>query len=109
MGRGANQQGNGEVQSAPKPYTKKYVGEVTWDEIKLHDGRQIKNGEKIKEKWLVVEDQVYDITDWCKRHPGGFKVISHFAGQDGTVSNFGWAKLPTVPTCIHYIPVICIQ
>ena len=88
MGKGANQQGNGEVQSAPC-HSKRYIGELTWDEIKLHDGKQIheKDGKKIKDKWLVVEDQVYDITEWSKRHPGGFKVISHFAGQDGTVSD----------------------
>nr|ATY93170.1 fatty acid desaturases 6 [Strongylocentrotus intermedius] len=25
-----------------------------------------------------------DITQWSKRHPGGYKVITHYAGQDGT-------------------------
>ena len=38
------------------------------------------------DKWLVIENEVYDITRWANRHPGGSKVISHYAGQDGTVS-----------------------
>eukprot|EP00057_Strongylocentrotus_purpuratus_P017205 XP_011671679.1 PREDICTED: fatty acid desaturase 2-like [Strongylocentrotus purpuratus] len=75
MGLGANQ--HGEVQGAVhKP--RRFVGDVTWDEVKKHDGKTM------KEKWLVVDDQVYDITQWSKRHPGGYKVITHYAGQDGT-------------------------
>ena len=38
------------------------------------------------DKWLVIENEVYDITRWASRHPGGSKVISHYAGQDATVS-----------------------
>ena len=38
------------------------------------------------DKWLVIENEVYDITQWASRHPGGSKVISHYAGQDATVS-----------------------
>lgn len=37
-------------------------------------------------RWLVIDNNVYDITQWSKRHPGGSKVISHYAGQDATVS-----------------------
>nr|XP_054755277.1 acyl-CoA 6-desaturase-like [Lytechinus pictus] len=76
MGLGRNQ-ANGEVQGAVhKP--RRFVGDVTWDEVKKHDGKTV------KEKWLVVDNQVYDITQWSKRHPGGFKVITHYAGQDGS-------------------------
>ena len=39
-----------------------------------------------KDKWLVIEGQVYNITNWARRHPGGSRVISHYAGQDATVS-----------------------
>ncbi|CAH1788188.1 unnamed protein product [Owenia fusiformis] len=29
-------------------------------------------------------NQAYDITTWARRHPGGSKVISHYAGQDAS-------------------------
>ena len=51
----------------------------TWDEVKQHD--------KPDDKWLVIDGKVYDITTWSKKHPGGAKVISHYAGDDATVSN----------------------
>ena len=38
------------------------------------------------DKWLVIDNEVYDITRWSLRHPGGSKVISHYAGQDASVS-----------------------
>ena len=54
------------------------VKDYTWTEVKKH---QTKN-----DKWLVIDGEVYDITTWARRHPGGSKVISHYAGQDATVS-----------------------
>ncbi|NXF26295.1 FADS1 desaturase, partial [Rhodinocichla rosea] len=34
--------------------------------------------------WLVVDRKVYDVSQFSKRHPGGSRVISHYAGQDAT-------------------------
>nr|WPT09939.1 front end desaturase A [Namalycastis rhodochorde] len=48
----------------------------TWQEVKQHQSRN--------DKWLVIDGDVYDITNWSKKHPGGSKVISHYAGQDAT-------------------------
>ncbi|XP_022103051.1 fatty acid desaturase 2-like [Acanthaster planci] len=48
----------------------------TWDEIKKHNGRY--------DKWLVIENGVYDVTHWMSKHPGGFKVLSHYGGEDAT-------------------------
>jgi len=50
----------------------------TWDDVRQHDS--------VSDKWIVINDDVYNITEWAKRHPGGFRVISHYAGQDATVS-----------------------
>jgi len=50
----------------------------TWDDIRQHD--------TTSDKWIVINDNVYDITEWAKRHPGGFRIISHYAGQDASVS-----------------------
>lgn len=51
----------------------------TWDEVAQRSGRN-------KERWLVIERKVYNISDFTRRHPGGSRVISHYAGQDATVS-----------------------
>ncbi|XP_033113407.1 acyl-CoA 6-desaturase-like isoform X2 [Anneissia japonica] len=49
----------------------------TKEEVKQH-------GNNSNEKWLIIDNSVYDITRWIDRHPGGRRVIRHFAGQDGT-------------------------
>jgi cytochrome b involved in lipid metabolism len=49
-----------------------------WDEIIKHTSGD--------DKWLVINGCVYDITQWQHKHPGGARIISHFAGQDATVS-----------------------
>ncbi|XP_021370917.1 fatty acid desaturase 2-like [Mizuhopecten yessoensis] len=51
-------------------------GELSWSEVREHNKRN--------DKWLVIEGQVYNITNWAGRHPGGSRVISHYAGQDAT-------------------------
>jgi len=52
--------------------------EHTWDEVRQHDSTN--------DKWIVIDEDVYNVTEWAKRHPGGFRIISHYAGQDATVS-----------------------
>jgi len=48
----------------------------TWSEISKHN--------KPKDAWLVLEDKVYDISNWMFKHPGGKDVIASYAGQDAT-------------------------
>uniref|UniRef100_A0A8C4XSZ0 Cytochrome b5 heme-binding domain-containing protein n=1 Tax=Falco tinnunculus TaxID=100819 RepID=A0A8C4XSZ0_FALTI len=52
----------------------------TWEEIGQRSGR----GPEQQERWLVIERKVYDISRFYRRHPGGARVISHYAGQDAT-------------------------
>ncbi|OBS58746.1 hypothetical protein A6R68_10074 [Neotoma lepida] len=49
----------------------------TWEEVAQRSGRE-------KERWLVIDRKVYNISDFTRRHPGGSRVISHYAGQDAT-------------------------
>ncbi|XP_062403030.1 acyl-CoA 6-desaturase [Sardina pilchardus] len=48
----------------------------TWEEVQKHSRRG--------DQWLVINRKVYNISDWVKRHPGGIRVISHYAGEDAT-------------------------
>mmetsp|Transcript_25454 Transcript_25454/g.58655 ORF Transcript_25454/g.58655 Transcript_25454/m.58655 type:complete len:969 (-) Transcript_25454:134-3040(-) len=36
--------------------------------------------------WIIVDDQVYDITDYCAKHPGGPAVLRQMAGKDATAA-----------------------
>ncbi|XP_038551072.1 acyl-CoA Delta-4 desaturase-like [Micropterus salmoides] len=51
-------------------------GVYTWEEVQRHCNRN--------DQWLVINRKVYNITQWAKRHPGGFRVIGHYAGEDAT-------------------------
>lgn len=53
----------------------------TWDEIGLRSGK----GNAKENRWLVINRKVYDISQFHWRHPGGTRIISHYAGQDATV------------------------
>ncbi len=52
--------------------------QYTWNEIRRHSNK--------KDRWLVIDKRVYDVTYWTK-HPGGQVVLNHYAGQDATVRN----------------------
>ena len=47
----------------------------TIDEVKLHD--------KKEDAWVIINENVYDITEFLDIHPGG-NIISNFIGQDIT-------------------------
>ncbi|XP_028970823.1 fatty acid desaturase 2 [Esox lucius] len=48
----------------------------TWEEVQKHSHKG--------DQWLVIDRKVYNVTQWVKRHPGGIRVISHYAGEDAT-------------------------
>ena len=57
--------------------------QLSWEEVRQHTKRE--------DKWLVIDNSVYDISRWQKKHPGGAKIISHYAGEDATVSGTMWS------------------
>lgn len=57
-----------------------FLQHFTWEEIRSHNGRG-----QSQEQWLVIDRKVYDVSKFSKHHPGGSRVISHYAGQDATV------------------------
>ncbi|XP_049976537.1 fatty acid desaturase 2-like protein FADS2B isoform X2 [Alexandromys fortis] len=48
----------------------------TWEEIQRHN--------KETDQWLVIDRKVYNVTDWAGKHPGGHRVLNHYAGEDAT-------------------------
>lgn len=51
--------------------------EYTWQDVQSHS--------KPDNGWIVINDTVYDITRWSRKHPGGARILGHYAGQDATV------------------------
>ncbi|XP_044125415.1 acyl-CoA 6-desaturase [Bufo gargarizans] len=70
MGKGGQNEdscSSGCVKSEPR---------YTWEEVQKHNTKS--------DKWMVIERKVYNISDWVRRHPGGNRVISHYAGEDAS-------------------------
>ena len=79
-GSGGNQGEGATKLEAPMPTFR-------WEEIQKHNLRT--------DKWLVIDRKVYNITKWSSRHPGGQRVIGHYAGEDATVRAWGLSRHPS--------------
>uniref|UniRef100_A0A8C8Z281 Cytochrome b5 heme-binding domain-containing protein n=1 Tax=Prolemur simus TaxID=1328070 RepID=A0A8C8Z281_PROSS len=64
--------------SSPDPSTipTPFLNTYTWQEIQRHNQQA--------DQWLVINRKVYDVTGWADRHPGGRRVLTHYAGEDAT-------------------------
>ncbi len=40
--------------------------------------------------WIIIEDKVYDVTEWLKHHPGGQRPLLCMSGQDATAAFHGF-------------------
>ncbi|KAF9823403.1 hypothetical protein SFRURICE_006616 [Spodoptera frugiperda] len=51
---------------------------LTAEEVKRHNTR--------KSVWMVIRNEVYDVTSFVDEHPGGEDPILEAAGQDATIA-----------------------
>ncbi|CAL1689112.1 unnamed protein product [Lasius platythorax] len=42
------------------------------------------NGKNGARSWIVIYDNVYDVTDYMSQHPGGPELIEEYAGKNAT-------------------------
>lgn len=65
------------AEAAPAPAAApKKMGEYTVEEVAKHN--------KADDCWVILGDQVLDVTDFLNEHPGGAKAILLYAGRDAT-------------------------
>ena len=64
-----------------KSKSKSTKREITWKEFKQHDGKTTTPSKN--EPWIVIHNQVYDISKFAPNHPGG-DIIYQYAGRDAT-------------------------
>lgn len=50
--------------------------EFTWQQVAEHN--------TAKSAWVIVRDDVYDVTEWIDRHPGGREILLLAIGRDVT-------------------------
>src|SRR4029450_4289449 len=50
----------------------------TWDEVRQHTSPG--------DLWLVIDNKVYDVSQWMDEHPGGDFVLLQEAGKDATAA-----------------------
>lgn len=49
---------------------------ITWMELKSHSSKE--------SCWTVIENNVYDVTQYLGEHPGGEDILIKFGGKDST-------------------------
>ncbi|XP_045536871.1 cytochrome b5-like [Papilio machaon] len=52
------------------------VKEISSDEVKKHHDK--------RSAWIIIHNDVYDVTNFMSEHPGGEESLLEFAGKDGT-------------------------
>lgn len=50
--------------------------QVTREEVARHN--------KADDLWIIIQDKVYDLSGWTRRHPGGYKPLMMVAGREAT-------------------------
>lgn len=43
---------------------------------------QLRDSQQAGKLWIAIDGNVYDVSYWCKSHPGGKLVLLHSAGRD---------------------------
>ena len=56
------------------------------DVLPCYTREQVAEHKKNKDCWVILYGEVYDVTRWLPKHPGGARILMHYAGEDATVS-----------------------
>eukprot|EP01128_Nolandella_sp_AFSM9_P000623 TRINITY_DN10775_c0_g1_i1.p1 TRINITY_DN10775_c0_g1~~TRINITY_DN10775_c0_g1_i1.p1 ORF type:complete len:565 (+),score=87.08 TRINITY_DN10775_c0_g1_i1:68-1762(+) len=60
---------------------------LSFEEVSRHNSEE--------DCWLVIDNVVYDVTEFLDEHPGGKRIVMGFAGKDAT-TQFGTFHSPSV-------------
>ncbi|ELK35813.1 Fatty acid desaturase 2-like protein [Myotis davidii] len=74
---------NGKAQVSPKQEADGN-GDTPRKSLNLYSWQEIQRHNQETDQWLVINRKVYDVTSWADRHPGGRRVLNHYAGEDAT-------------------------
>ncbi|XP_037947478.1 cytochrome b5 [Teleopsis dalmanni] len=54
------------------------------EEVKTYTRKQIAEHNTNKDTWIVIHNNVYDVTSFLNEHPGGEEVLIEQGGKDAT-------------------------
>jgi fatty acid desaturase 2 (delta-6 desaturase) len=60
--------------------------QVPEDGLPSYTREEVAQHKKSTDCWVILHGQVYDVTKWLGKHPGGARLIMHYAGQDATLA-----------------------
>lgn len=72
-----------ENSSSPIPY-KPATNTTTNDALLFIEAEEVANACRNGRLWVIIDDIVYDCTDFVHSHPGGTRVIESFRGSNCT-------------------------
>lgn len=66
---------------APNPTTA-----LQQQDLPCYTRQEVAGHKELNDCWIVVHGEVYNVTSWLKKHPGGARLLMHYAGEDASVS-----------------------
>nr|CAE75863.1 cytochrome b5 [Coryphaenoides armatus] len=61
-------------------------GESEKDAVKYYRLSEVEKQNTFKSTWIIINNKVYDVTQFLEEHPGGEEVLREQAGGDATES-----------------------
>ncbi|GIY68489.1 hypothetical protein CDAR_398402 [Caerostris darwini] len=58
--------------------------EMSEQNIKTYTLEEVSQHSDVDSLWLIIHDDVYDVTKFASEHPGGVEILLDWAGQDAT-------------------------
>ncbi len=59
---------------------------VTAMDLPVYDWAEVKRHATELSTWLVIDGEVYDVSGWLTRHPGGAELLREWAGKDASAA-----------------------
>ena len=54
------------------------------DNLETYTLEEVKKHKHNDDCWIIINKQIYNVTDFLSEHPGGKKTILSYAGRDAT-------------------------
>lgn len=54
------------------------------ESLPVYSLEEVEKHNKLDDAWIILDDLVFNVTNFYKKHPGGPDLVTNFAGQDAT-------------------------
>uniref|UniRef100_A0A0K0E292 Cytochrome b5 heme-binding domain-containing protein n=1 Tax=Strongyloides stercoralis TaxID=6248 RepID=A0A0K0E292_STRER len=60
-------------------------GNVIEEGLKYFTRNEVSDHSSVDDIWMIIHDNVYDLTPFLEHHPGGMDILLEYAGMDATL------------------------